>query len=353
MRSGSEKKLAVLISFDHEKQKEKREQSDYCEVPNALEKPIILQPSDETADVSESDSDFGSEDSFSIIPYPNSDDDGGVIPATNFDEHQVSFCSESHIHTYRADEKRGRLAISKWCMLIISLLVAFFGYRFTVPISYDVTSDRETVYCPGAGFSGFWYTLGRLQSIGQPNTKDYYCFSAGCLGVVASMRNFTVDETLDIALNIQQRWKTGQIKRHDVVGEFVDTLVDTTSSTKSDLVSVEESKVLERMHVITSTKNRWIGMKTHIRSPQTAQELREMLLQTTWIPFAVGKSLWHTDSMTGTYHMDGAFTMPFHPKATHTLGLPPSPEILLNVINVNISLEKVKQFWRAGFARGV
>ena len=98
------------------------------------------------------------------------------------------------------------------------------------------------------------------------------------------MRNFTVDETLEIALDIQQRWKTGQIKRHDVVGEFVDALVSTASSTMSNLVSVEESKVLERMHVITSTKNKWFGMETHIRSPRTVEELREMLLQTTWIP---------------------------------------------------------------------
>ena len=63
--------------------------------------------------------------------------------------------------------------------------------------------------------------------------------------------------------------------------------------------------------------------------------------------------MWHEDSTTGASHMDGAFTMPFHPKTTHTLGLPFSPEILLNVVNVNISLEKVKQFWRAGIARGV
>ena len=52
-------------------------------------------------------------------------------------------------------------------------------------------------------------------------------------------------------------------------------------------------------------------------------------------------------------HMDGAFTMPFHPKATHILGLPLSPEILLNVVNVNIGLEQVKQFWRAGLTHGI
>jgi hypothetical protein len=170
---------------------------------------------------------------------------------------------------------------------------------------------------------------------------------------VASLRNFTLDETLDIALNIQSRWKSGEIKRHDVVGEFVDTLVNTTSSTKSSLLSLQDSHVLERMHVITTVKESLFGIKTHVRSPRTSEELREMLLQTTWIPFAVGHSLWHTDSTTGKSHMDGAFTMPFHPKTTHFLGLPLSPEILLNVVNVNIGLEKVKQFWKAGMARGV
>ena len=70
-------------------------------------------------------------------------------------------------------------------------------------------------------------------------------------------------------------------------------------------------------------------------------------------PFAVGHSLWHTDSKTGTKHMDGAFTMPFHPKTAHALGLPFSPEILMNVININLGLEKVKQFWKAGVAYGI
>jgi len=51
--------------------------------------------------------------------------------------------------------------------------------------------------------------------------------------------------------------------------------------------------------------------------------------------------------------MDGAFTMPFHPRTTHALGLPFSPGILLNVVNVNIGLEQVKKFWKAGMEYGV
>lgn len=383
--SGMRENEICLISFDDDAKRDENHKpntSDF-DVASSTEKPTMVHPSDETADVSESDSDFDSEHSFSIAPYTNSDDDDDdFIPTKNNDEHGCSIfsvraetvrfsvvtpyssrvelndekdCSIGDVKmAYGAEKKvRSPTKTKKWLLFVTILLAALFGYRSTVLNRFDITTSRETIYCPGAGFSGFWYTLGRLQSIEQPDTKEYYCFSAGCLGVVSSMRNFTVDETLEIALNIQQKWKTGQIKRHDVVGEFVDALVNTTSSTMSNLVSVEESKVLERIHVITSTKNSWFGMATHIRTPQTAEELREMLLQTTWIPFAVGESLWHKDSTTGSSHMDGAFTMPFHPKTTHALGLPFSPEILLNVVNVNISLEKVKQFWRAGVARGV
>lgn len=313
MRPASDKEV-VLVSFD--KKREQKQQSGYSGVSaNELEKQTRLESSDETnntADVSDSDSDFGSEHSFSIsrCPYPSSHNG---IPAKNHQEQTsepsielerlsvrlfTSYPSSlelkeedslaDHIQVAPREEyvesaKKKSSSTRKWYLLAMSLLAAFFSYRFIVQNSYDVTSTRDTIYVPGAGFSGFWFTLGRLQSIDQPDTKDYYCFSAGCLGVVSSLRNFTVDETLDIALNIQERWKSGQIARHHVVGEFVDSLLNTTSSTKSSLLSVEESSVLERMHVITSVKDKWFGMKTHIRSPRTSDELREMLLQTTWM----------------------------------------------------------------------
>ena len=286
----------VEISFDaFERRKEKPEQCDLRESENTMKKGSALVSSDETAEISESDSDLDSELSFSITPHPNSDDDI-IIPAKNKREHDALVENYSHrdeqvetslvtpYPSFVDSTKRKRSVIQLgWHVVVIALLVAVSSYRNTQRRAFDRINDRDTIYVPGAGFSGFWFTLGRLQSIAKPDTNDYYCFSAGCLGVVASLRNFTVDETLGIALDIQERWKTGQIKRHDVVGEFVDALVDTESSTVSNLLSVEESKVLDRMHVITSTKDKWLGLTTHIRSPQTRDELREMLLQTTWM----------------------------------------------------------------------
>jgi hypothetical protein len=51
--------------------------------------------------------------------------------------------------------------------------------------------------------------------------------------------------------------------------------------------------------------------------------------------------------------MDGAFTIPFHPKTSYTLGLPLSLDILINVVNVNLGREKVKNFWKAGLEYGI
>ncbi len=65
----------------------------------------MVHPSDETADVSESDSDFDSEHSFSIAPYTNSDDDDDdFIPTKNNDEHGCSiFSVQAETHLIRLE----------------------------------------------------------------------------------------------------------------------------------------------------------------------------------------------------------------------------------------------------------
>ena len=313
MHSISDKDTIVISFDDDEKRALKQERGKHCEHSSTLEHETIIKSSDETSDtteVSESDSDLGSEHSFSITPYPNTSDH--VIPTKTRRDQPTSIFYTEYEHkglrlvrpyssTPCLEDKdswvdnvdfASATELSSWTktrnLLVFVLLVPLFCHQYikqnrvSLPEPH-MTSTRDTIYVPGAGFSGFWFTLGRLQSIDDPKNNDYYCFSAGCLGVVASLRNFTVDETLDIALNIQERWKSGQIERHDVVGEFVDKLVNTNSSIRSNLRSIEESSVLERMHVITSVKDTWFGMKTQIRSPETSHELQEMLLQTTWM----------------------------------------------------------------------
>lgn len=212
-----------------------------------------------------------------------------------------------------------------------------------------VEPSNDNIFVPGGGFSGFWFTLGRLQSINDSASKTYFCYSSGCLGVVATLQNRTMNEMSDIAFSVQDSWKTGNISTHEVVTDFVEKLLDPSQS-----YVLEDPSVLSRLKIITTIPNARAGLKPCIRSPENVSRLREMLIQTAWIPLATSDSLWHLDSVSGEAHMDGAFSMFQHPKIEHHLRLPfSSPGIYLNALNVNLRRDKVEKYWNDGLSLGI
>jgi len=185
-----------------------------------------------------------------------------------------------------------------------------------------VIHSENTMCVPGAGFSGFWFSLGRLhaleqlrtsQSFSSSHTKNhhhlhYECFSSGCLGVVATIMNRTMDQVVDLAVETQSLWRQGKIGRFDVVEYFVDELLDLNSNDvlndkdtlgngtafhDGDLLTKE---TLSRIHVITTAYSwddaygsssartgRTSLVKYASRTPFDRRELKEMLIQTTWM----------------------------------------------------------------------
>jgi hypothetical protein len=141
----------------------------------------------------------------------------------------------------------------------------------------------NSVYVPGGGFSGFWYTMGRLQSVPYPYAYDYYCYSAGCLVVVAVLQNRSMDTVLDMATDAQKRWLRGEISRYEVVPDFVDNLLYNGDPEMLDAVA----HGLPRLNVITTTRKGIFGIDKSIRTADNIESLREMLLQTTWIPYGM------------------------------------------------------------------
>ena len=204
--------------------------------------------------------------------------------------------------------------------------------------------DKDSVYVPGGGFSGFWFTLGRLRSIPNPETKNFYCYSAGCLGVVATLSNYTMEEMYGIAYDIQNRWKQGDVGHFNVVEAFLDDLLFGDRSNSS--VFVRED-LLARLNIITTVKGNWFGLNAVVRKPESLAHLHEMLLQTTWIPYATGGDLWLKD------HMDGAFTVALHPKCEHSVGISSDLDLVANIVNVNLGRDKVEKFYNAGLALGL
>lgn len=227
--------------------------------------------------------------------------------------------------------------------LVWSGLLAWVYSATTRTSTQPPPIEPGSVYVPGAGFSGFWYTLGRLRSIPDPSAHNFYCYSAGCLGVVAAMNGLDVEEVYDAAASMQTQWKTGEISRFDVVGGFVDYLLDRAAAANNNETSMD----LSLLNVLTTAKDGWFGVRVSVQTPSNLDNLRTLLLQTTWIPYAVGDGLWHHG------HMDGGAAALFHPKCEVHLDLPLDLDLLSNIVNVNLGREKVFQFWKKGLAYGL
>ena len=211
-------------------------------------------------------------------------------------------------------------------LIIVSLSFAIHRLYGTTTANNAVVIHSENTICvPGAGFSGFWFSLGRLHALEQlsrtsqsftSHTKNhhhlqYECFSAGCLGVVATIMNHTIDQVLDIAVESQSLWRQGKIGRFDVVEYFVDELLNLNSN---DVLNDNDSigngtachdhdlltkEALSQIHVITTaygwndadvsnsartgTRSRTSLVKYVARTPFDRRELKEMLIQTTWM----------------------------------------------------------------------
>merc|ERR1712008_89128 len=105
----------------------------------------------------------------------------------------------------------------------------------------------------------------------------------------------------EMAFGVQRKWNEGEISRYDVVEDFVELLLPSGVGFGDEL--------LERISVVTLTE----GVGSNIRQARSVAELREMLIQTTWIPFATGWGIWNKDKRGGR-HMDGGFTFFSHPR---------------------------------------
>lgn len=239
-----------------------------------------------------------------------------------------------------------------WGSKALVLMTALFVSACFVLTPKVNIEDPGSIYVPGGGFSGFWFTLGRLNSIEEPLNKKYYCYSAGCLGVVAMLSNVTMESAYGYAAGAQKRWQRGELSRYDVTETFVNGLLydyEDIGAVSSAVTrpAFEDPRILSTLRIITSERKGSLCVKAAIRTPQNVNELKDMLLQTTWIPFAISRDLWHKQ------HMDGAFTIREHPRCPKSLGYALDWDIILNALNVNLSYDKVALLWKKGLSMGI
>jgi hypothetical protein len=293
------------------------------------------------------------------------------------------------------------------------------------------SQKEDCIYVPGGGFSGFWFTLGRLSALSsqQIHQDTFVCYSAGCLGVVATLIqhlqqelqqqeqqhlqrhlpltiNATTTSTVSghqelyaMARGIQLEWLEGSLHRYDVVETFSDRMMDTLTSMSLLQDNAHADSLARRprerfwhaiqnnLHIVTSkpattttttttnsVKSRHaLLLDATMQRPHDLQSLKRMLLQTTWIPMAVGSSFSHQG------HLDGAFTVLQHPSCRRDVGLvvpkrkhysnenhgwlatansylaliSDSWKLWSNTLNVNLGKQEVDDLFQMGFDYGV
>ncbi len=272
--------------------------------------------------------------------------------------------------------------------------------RTCVSTSISKSEDGSVdIYIPGAGFSGFFYTLGRLQALHNSSHRNasnyqYFCFSAGCLALLTSLMQAPVDFAVELAHSSRNRWIMGEIGRYDVVEHFVDGLllfndddkyasldgkqnatmgeeeanqereIETTQFAPKR-VGLDIQKYFPRINVITSTWDANHHLSQRIQQPLSVEHFKELLIQTTWIPFLTGSSFWKRGG--DVYHNDGAFAgllqsfnpslskqeHLFHPRQyNHSLLLPWNLDLLSNGLNILLGYDRAIYYWEEGYKRG-
>jgi hypothetical protein len=276
-----------------------------------------------------------------------------------------------------------RSCLGVWRMISL-LLVLIMGSYFVLSNPTTIPVKPNSIYLPGAGFSGFWFTLGRLEAMmaaasnhHQHQQPNFYCFSAGCLAAVSFLSHHSTQDIYQAAVQIQQQWKTGNLHQHDVVEEFLEfllfdnhgswnnkgeqsTFIDHSNNTATitapadqhKLQSLHDPNILSSLHIITTKKKTngdfLGGFEMETRTPTSLAELKEMLRQTTWIPFATGSSLWHND------RMDGGVTYFSHPWCERSAALPLHKlDLLVNILNVNLGATDVQRLYESGISHGL
>lgn len=201
-------------------------------------------------------------------------------------------------------------------------------------------SGNDCIYVSGGGFSGFWFSLGRLHSIPkQEMTKQRFaCYSAGCLGVVSVYTNRTMPDLYAMASGLQRDWKEGSLHRYHIVQHFVDNLLEGQDF---------DEDMLSSLHILTSIPQKPMGFRAVLNTPTNMEELKTMLMQTTWIPVAVGSEFTYEG------HLDGAFSAMQHPTCHKKVGLANDLTLLTNTLNVNLGKDLVEQFWQLGLDYGI
>ena len=182
------------------------------------------------------------------------------------------------------------------------MFTIFLFIIFSFLYNYIYLENDDCLLIHGTGYIGFWYNYNRLLNNNSYLKEDViYCYSSGCLSILATLNNYTFDESLQISLDIQQQYKNRLLDYHQVRDKFILLLVN--SITKNTYISNLKIIIFKNMNTCS------------FYTPRNKEEWYDYLIKTTNIPYLTSKS-------SSLKFLDGGFCLFFLPKCKNHLSVP-------------------------------
>lgn len=209
-------------------------------------------------------------------------------------------------------------------MRLLAGFMCFLAFVMTFILLLFSKNQEECVLVHGGGFAGFWYMISRLNQSRTLSTnliKTYssstpmpvYCYSAGCLTLVASLGQKHLNDLLDYAEDAAVNYTEGRLNIHKVREEFVGLIVDNLHIELSDL----------NFEIITSQA---LG-KCRLNRAKTKKQLKTYLLQTSDLPGLTSPLSYNFDNK------DGIFCFNDIPRCTNSYMIPFQYNLIANLFN--------------------
>lgn len=186
--------------------------------------------------------------------------------------------------------------------------------------------NNDCLVIHGTGYIGFWYSyINLLKNSKYLDEKVVYCYSSGCLSILAYMNNYTFDQTLQISNDIKQEYKNNVLDYHQVRYKFISLLIN--SSSRNLHISNLKIVIFEDL------------IKCSFNTPKNQQDWFDYLIKTTHIPYLTSKTL-------SLKYLDGAFCIFSIPRCKNNLIIPFNYLSFKNVFNpdqnIQINLSKLE-----------
>ena len=202
---------------------------------------------------------------------------------------------------------------SKYLIIILFVLSHLINILFT--------KTKDCIMISQGGYSGFWYYYGKIQKE-YILDKEIYCFSAGCLAIVANIPNNNYIKLSNTANNLKELYNNNHINSYSLRNNFIFEI----SSHVKDIKNYN-------LNILTSN---YLGDCTIIK-PKSKEELIDSLNKTTSLPFL-------TSPLYYKQNIDGYFCLNKYPICKKTITMPNKLYFYINILNPNINKKNIEYF---------